>query len=514
MTTPINLGSYLVNQPTPAEQSILRNSLGIKTAALLNANFSNSDTLTIVDPNNTRNTITINKALLGQGVAERLLNPRVFSISGDVTSITSPVFDGTTPVNIVVSIDDGVITAGKIASGAITGDKIGAGVITPNKLSQYAPTWADGITTLQRSVGLGVAGTDGESSLNMFSSTSGTSARLVRAAGTNGQLTLSNTGTGNIIIRGLTAQSDGTLTSTRQLVGSLEITGNKIGGTSGSGLALNQTAVGGSTSNFLDTTIYDGKGALLSSFNGATKIFETSGIIRAIRNGQVSADTAAIQARSTSGNVAVLLNANGATGASLVHIRNSAGLQVKNSDLQTDAPLRAGSITGTSLTIEDDGSISTTGTVTAGAVTADTIASDQFSGPLDGSARTVDNAAITAEKLSGAQTGVAPVFGARAWVSFNGTTGTTVGSEFQCTINDSGNVSKVVRTSTGIFVIHFTIPMNNINYLAVASGDSTPNHKIAGIESKTSSTVTIGYSQINTSTARINPVNGGVVVFG
>jgi len=53
---------------------------------------------------------------------------------------------------------------------------------------------------------------------------------------------------------------------------------------------------------------------------------------------------------------------------------------------------------------------------------------------------------------------------ARAWVNFNGTAGTTVGSEFRCTIRDSYNILKVVRTNTGMYTIYFNTPLSNANY--------------------------------------------------
>jgi hypothetical protein len=77
-------------------------------------------------------------------------------------------------------------------------------------------------------------------------------------------------------------------------------------------------------------------------------------------------------------------------------------------------------------------------------------------GLADGSVKTA--------KLDGGQTGSAPIFGVRAWVNFNGSTGATVGSEFQCSIRGSGNILKVVRTITGVYTIYFQTPMPSANY--------------------------------------------------
>ncbi len=62
-----------------------------------------------------------------------------------------------------------------------------------------------------------------------------------------------------------------------------------------------------------------------------------------------------------------------------------------------------------------------------------------------------------------------PIFACRAWVNFDGTAGVTVGGEFLCTIRGSGNVSKVVRETAGIYVISFTTAMPDANYTAVAN---------------------------------------------
>lgn len=57
--------------------------------------------------------------------------------------------------------------------------------------------------------------------------------------------------------------------------------------------------------------------------------------------------------------------------------------------------------------------------------------------------------------------GSAPVYACRAWVNFNGVT--------TITIRASGNVSSVVRNSTGNYTINFTTPMQDANYASVIS---------------------------------------------
>lgn len=85
----------------------------------------------------------------------------------------------------------------------------------------------------------------------------------------------------------------------------------------------------------------------------------------------------------------------------------------------------------------------------------------------------VNNAAITAAKLDGAQTGSAPVYGCRAWVTFNGTSVTNVGGEDRCAISASGNVSKVVRNGTGEYTVHFTNGFSDANYAVSLSASTT-----------------------------------------
>ena len=82
----------------------------------------------------------------------------------------------------------------------------------------------------------------------------------------------------------------------------------------------------------------------------------------------------------------------------------------------------------------------------------------------------INNAAVTAAKLDGAQTGSAPIYGCRAWVNFDGSTVTSVGGENRCAISGSGNVSKVVRNSAGLFTVHFTTNMPSANYCVITSG--------------------------------------------
>lgn len=96
--------------------------------------------------------------------------------------------------------------------------------------------------------------------------------------------------------------------------------------------------------------------------------------------------------------------------------------------------------------------------------------------------------AVAAAKLDGAQSGSAPIYGARAWVNFAGATGT---------INASGNVSGVTRNSTGTYTITFTTAMADANYSVVATALLATAAQYADVKI---STIAAGSVQITTTT--------------
>jgi hypothetical protein len=107
--------------------------------------------------------------------------------------------------------------------------------------------------------------------------------------------------------------------------------------------------------------------------------------------------------------------------------------------------------------------------------TAITIASANI---VDGTIVTADiaDAAITAPKLDGAQTGSAPIYGTRAWVVFDLLRNAAGGADTANTdrfIINSGNVSSVTKTGTGAFTVNFTVGMPNANYAYYGSGMDT-----------------------------------------
>jgi hypothetical protein len=79
----------------------------------------------------------------------------------------------------------------------------------------------------------------------------------------------------------------------------------------------------------------------------------------------------------------------------------------------------------------------------------------------------ITDANVTAAKLSGAQSGTAPIYGCRAWVNFDGTAdsgGTPTTNNTNRFIYASGNVASVLKTGTGRYTITFTTAMSDAAY--------------------------------------------------
>jgi len=136
-----------------------------------------------------------------------------------------------------------------------------------------------------------------------------------------------------------------------------------------------------------------------------------------------------------------------------------------------------------SITINGSGTITgiNAGGLPDGNITADDLATDSVT------TAKITDANITAAKLDGGQSGSAPIYGARAWVNFDGT-GTTGTNQ---TIRGSGNVTSVYKNSTGNYTINFTTAMPDANYAIVCTSNST-NGWIPASRTLTTSNVEIG----------------------
>ncbi len=79
----------------------------------------------------------------------------------------------------------------------------------------------------------------------------------------------------------------------------------------------------------------------------------------------------------------------------------------------------------------------------------------------------IQDGAVTPEKLSGEQSGSAPIYGCRAWAVFNGTTtGTNPPTA-------GGNVTSITRNGTGDYTITFTVAMQDADYCVQLTGGSS-----------------------------------------
>jgi len=114
--------------------------------------------------------------------------------------------------------------------------------------------------------------------------------------------------------------------------------------------------------------------------------------------------------------------------------------------------------------------ISVAGTDQVVITNASNVVATTFTGALAGNA-------ATATALS-TSTGVAPSYGCRAWVNFDGTRDTSGAVSTANTnrlIRDSGNVASVLRLGLGAYTVSFTIPMVDANYSTVVLGDGPIN---------------------------------------
>jgi hypothetical protein len=131
----------------------------------------------------------------------------------------------------------------------------------------------------------------------------------------------------------------------------------------------------------------------------------------------------------------------------------------------------------------------------------------------DGCIQTADvaDANITAPKLSGAQSGSAPVYGCRAWVNFDGTrneadTGaSTNGANVK--IRASGNVASVLKNGTGDYTITFTTAMPDANYCCV---DGQPT----SMGSPSAQANQIGFNTYTTTSVKVTIENSGNGTYG
>lgn len=112
-----------------------------------------------------------------------------------------------------------------------------------------------------------------------------------------------------------------------------------------------------------------------------------------------------------------------------------------------------------------------------------------------------------------APAGTAPLYSARAWVIFNGsTTGT---NPAPMTILNSGNVSSITRNGTGLFTVTFTVPMPTTNFgFSITGGNaSSDGGTITGALRTDIARVGTSISVAFGAGAKANPPVASVIVF-
>jgi len=112
----------------------------------------------------------------------------------------------------------------------------------------------------------------------------------------------------------------------------------------------------------------------------------------------------------------------------------------------------------------------------------------------------------------GNQTGNAPMFGARAWVNFDGTG--TIGADQ--TILSGGNVSTVLKNSDGNYTITFSTAMPDTNYCTLVTARGSGAGAAIGMIAETSpiyTTTQVKIRFINTAASNRNVDMGCVVIY-
>lgn len=122
-------------------------------------------------------------------------------------------------------------------------------------------------------------------------------------------------------------------------------------------------------------------------------------------------------------------------------------------------------------------------------------------------------AAVTPDKLSGGQSGSAPVFGCRAWCNFDGTlTGTNAPRA-------GGNVTSVTRNAVGDYTINFTTAMQDISFstTVTCAEDYSANTTGSAVATKSRAAPVVGSVRVVTlasgSGARLDCIEVSAAIF-
>jgi len=487
-TSYINLGSAGSFQPSSAEATIIKSNLFIGTAANLTATFNTGGTkLTLSDPSNPAHSIDIfQTSSLPITYANQLSTARQFLITGDITS--RPIlFNGSAQVTFDTSIADNAITTSKIINNAVTYSKLSVG----------SPSWSTtgnlSISNTSSDISFNIGdkrSSNNAASINFQTQSSPTASiansSIARTSGINGNLVITNTGAGSVIL-----QSGGAYN--RVLVDQ--------NGRVGIGTDLNvltyplQVETGTLQTSpaiyIAPSTAINSKRAeiLLGSWRLCqdTNSIPTGSLDFGIRNVSASQDSLYINSTGQVGIGTIALTSGADLTAPVISATtNFVGdiIGTASGNIKKTGPnLVTIDSTSSSLLTIKVGSDSATShwpinvagkALTAGTADVATTANSVQASAITTSA--IADAAVTAPKLSGAQTGTAPIYGARAF----GYCSTPPTTSTPSLIGTFKNITSITWLSTGRYTVTFTSPMPSTNYAVIAnitisSGVLTPS---------------------------------------
>ena len=326
-----------------------------------------------------------------------------------------------------------------------TGSLVPDGSITPVKLSTGGPAWTSaGVLTVADQL----------------------KSKSLAVGSTYGQFTVSEAG---VVVAFNTITGTSLNTAGAVSANSLAI------GTSNNKFTVSSSGTVVATSSVTATSLNVGSGAVTAGAITATSLNATGAIVGASLN----VDSGAVTAGAIT---AISLNATGAiAGASLsagsgtisttgtisgsvvtsTGVVNANTLAIGSTNTQFTVSA-AGAIVGTSLNV-GSGAITTTGNVIAATPTLSThLATKEY---VDNA----DNSPVTADKLSGAQTGAAPIYGARAWAKLNPYVGSIRNGAWKI-----GTYSRSV-TGTTVNITNHGLKINDKIRLDFTSGGASSN---------------------------------------
>jgi hypothetical protein len=296
---------------------------------------------------------------------------------------------------------------------------------------------------------------------------------LLYASTTTALSKLADVATGNALISGGVgvAPSWGKVGLTTHVSGTLGTANGGTGNTSGQAASVaNALTVINNGTGVVSGSTYNGSGAVTISYNSVgapsatgTNASGTWGISITGSAGSASTATSATTAGSVTNSVT--FNSSGLGAVSGTTFNGGSAVTVSYNTIGAYAASNPNGYTSntgtvTSVTVaagsglSGGGTVSTSGTITlTNAGVTSVTAGSGISVSASTGGVTISN---TATNQLTTTSGSAPYYGARAWVNFDGTTGT---------IRGSVNVSSITVNGTGDYTCNFSTAMANVNYV-------------------------------------------------